>query len=74
MKKQKTEVMVAKRERVRRRISLSSKKEENYESDIGDKINPGQAGDDKNLLQFYEGGTGGNYKQQLNYHYIYTRI
>ena len=35
-----------------REINLSCEEEENYENDIGDKTNPDQAGNNKNLLQF----------------------
>ena len=48
--KQKTEAMVAKCCGNRGRISLSSKKEENYESNIRDDTDPDQA-NDKYLLQ-----------------------
>ena len=44
--------MTARCQRTRRGISLFSKKEENYESNTGDKTDPDQAGNDKNLLQF----------------------
>ena len=51
MERQKTKAIAARRQRTRRRISLSSEKEENYESDIRDKTDPDQAGNDKNPLQ-----------------------
>ena len=51
VEKQKTEAMAVRRQRARRGISLSSKEEENYESDTRDKTDPDQAGDDKNPLQ-----------------------
>lgn len=51
MKKRKTEVITAKLHRIRGGISLFSKKEENYECDTGDKMNPDQAGAERNLLQ-----------------------
>ncbi len=46
----KIEAIIAKRQRVRERISLSSEEEENYESDTKDETNLGQANNDKNLL------------------------
>ena len=45
-------------------MSLSSKEEENYESDTRDETDLDQAGNDKNLLQLWEEGAGGRYKQQ----------
>ena len=50
-KRRKTEAIVAKRQRARIRICLSSEEEENYESDTGDKTILDQVGNDKNLLQ-----------------------
>ena len=44
--------MAARCPKARRRISLSSEKEENYESNTKDKMDLDQAGNDKNLLQF----------------------
>lgn len=45
IKKWKTKVIAIKRQKVRKRISFSSEKEKNYESDIRDKTNPNQAND-----------------------------
>ncbi len=42
--------MVAKCQRAKGGISLSSKEEQNYKSNTGDEINPEQADDDKNSL------------------------
>ena len=50
-KRRKIKAMAARRQRARGRISLSSKEEENYESDTRDETNPDQADDDKNQLQ-----------------------
>lgn len=50
VEKRKAEVLTVKRLRARRGISLSSIKEENYESDTKDNIDPDQA-NDKYLLQ-----------------------
>ena len=44
--------MATRRQKARKGISLSSEKEENYESDTRDKTDPDQAGNDKNPLQF----------------------
>ncbi len=52
IKRQKTEAIAAKCQRVRGEISLSSEEEENYESDTGDETDPDQADNNKNLLQF----------------------
>ena len=43
--------MVARHQRARGRFSLSSKKEENYESDTGNETDLNQVGNDKNSLQ-----------------------
>ena len=43
--------MAAKRRRARGGVGLYSEEEENYKSDIGDKMNLDQAGNDKNPLQ-----------------------
>ena len=51
MERQKTETMAARRQRARGKISLSSKEEENYESDTGDETDSDQAGNNKNSLQ-----------------------
>ena len=40
MERWKIEAMAARHQRARGKISLSSEKEENYESDIGNKTNP----------------------------------
>ena len=48
--KQKIEVTVAKHQKTRGGICLSSKKVENYESEIQDEIDPDSASNDKNLL------------------------
>lgn len=63
VEKQKTEAMAAKRWRIERGISLSNKKEKNYESDTGDKTNLDQADNGKSSLLFWEGRVGGSYKQ-----------
>ena len=52
VERRKTETMAARCQRARRRISLSSEEEKNYENDTGDKTDLNQAGNDKNLLQF----------------------
>ncbi len=51
VERRKTEAIVAKRQRVRRGISLFSEEKENYESDTGDEMDINQADDNKNLLQ-----------------------
>ena len=51
VERRKTETMATRHQRARRGIILSSKEEENYESDTGDEIDLDQANDDKNLLQ-----------------------
>ena len=51
VEKQKIEAMATRCQRGRGRISLSSEEKENYESDTGDKTDPNQVGNDKNLLQ-----------------------
>ena len=67
--------MAAKRQRAKRRISLSSKEEENCESDTGDKTNPDQADHDKNLLQLQKWGLEEAISNNLTKcYYIYTRI
>ena len=43
--------MAARRQKARKKISLSNKKEKNYESDSKDETDPDQVGNDKNLLQ-----------------------
>ena len=48
---QKTEAMVARCQRARGGINLSSEEEKNYESDTRDETNPDQVNIDKNLLQ-----------------------
>lgn len=50
IEKRKIEAIATKHCRNKREISLSSEKEESYESDTGDDTNPNQA-DDKYLLQ-----------------------
>lgn len=50
IKKQRTKAIVAKRQRIRKEISLSNEEEKNYESDIRDKTNPDQADDEYSLL------------------------
>ena len=50
VKKQKTKTIAIRHKKARRGITLSNKKEENYESDTKDETNPDQAGNDKNLL------------------------
>ena len=47
----KIEAIAAKCQKARGRISLSSKKEESYKSEIGDETDLDQAGDNKNQLQ-----------------------
>ena len=51
MERQKIEAIAARRQRAKGGISLSNKKEENYESDTRDETDLDQAGDDKNPLQ-----------------------
>ena len=51
VERQKIEAMAARCQRARGGISLSSKEEENYESDTGDKTDSDPAGNDKNPLQ-----------------------
>ena len=51
VERQKTKAMIAKCQRVRRRIGLSSEKKENDESNTGDETDPNQAGNIKNPLQ-----------------------
>ncbi len=51
LERRKTEAMVAKCQRARGGISLSSKEKEIYESDTEDETDPDQANDDENLLQ-----------------------
>ena len=63
MKKRKTETMAARRQRARGGISLSNEEEKNYKSDTENETNPDQAGNNKNPLQFREGGIGKSYKQ-----------
>lgn len=50
IKKQKTEVMVIKRQKTRRRISLFSEEKNNYKSNIRDEIEPDWA-NNRFLLQ-----------------------
>ena len=50
IERQKIEAMVARRQRAKGGISLSSEEEENYESDTRDETNPNQADNDKNPL------------------------
>ncbi len=54
--------MAIKNWRARRGIYLSSKEEENYESDIDDETNLSKAGNDKNSLQLWERGAKERYK------------
>ncbi len=49
MERRKIEVMVAKCQRAKKEISLSSEEEENYESNTGDETDLNQADGDKNL-------------------------
>lgn len=49
IEKQKAKAMTSKQFRAKREISLFSKKNENYESDIGDKTNLDQANDEYSL-------------------------
>ena len=51
VEKRKIKTMTARCQRAREGINSSSKKEENYESNTGDKTDPDQAGNDKNSLQ-----------------------
>ena len=51
VERQKTKAMAIRRQKARGGISLSSKKKKNYKSDTGDKTDPDQAGNNKNLLQ-----------------------
>ncbi len=51
MERRKTEAIATKHRRARGGITLSSKEEENYESDTGDKTNSNQVNNDENLLQ-----------------------
>ena len=51
IEKRKIKAMAARRQRIRRGISLSSKEEENYKSDTRDETDSEQAGNDQNLLQ-----------------------
>lgn len=50
LKKQRTKAIVAKRQRIKKEISLSNKEEENYKSDIRDKTDSNQANDEYPLL------------------------
>lgn len=49
VKRQKTEAIATKRQRIRKRISLSNKEEESYKSNIGDEMDPDQANDEYSL-------------------------
>lgn len=51
MKMRKIEAIAVKHQKVKRGINSSSKKEENYKSKSKDKIDPNQAGNNKNPLQ-----------------------
>ena len=51
IERRKTKAMTTRCQRAKGGISLSSKKEENYESDTKDEIDPDHVGNDKNLLQ-----------------------
>ncbi len=50
VERRKTEAMSAKRQRARGGRSLSNEEEKIYESNTGDKTDPNQANNDKNLL------------------------
>ncbi len=66
VEKRKTEAMAAKRRRARGGISSSSKEEDNYENNTRDEIDLDQADNDKNLLQLWDKGVRGSYKQRFN--------
>lgn len=53
MEKRKIKAMAAKRQRAKKRISLSNKKKRNYESDTGDKTDLDQANNEY-LLPIWE--------------------
>ena len=63
VERRKTKAMAKKQWRVRGRISLANEVNKNYESDLGDETNPDQVGNDKKLLQLWEWGAWGRYKQ-----------
>lgn len=65
VERRKTEAIVAKYQKARREISLSSKEKENYKSNTGDKINPDKVGNKKYPLQLQKRRVRGKYEQQM---------
>lgn len=68
--KRKIKVMAAKYQRTRKRICLSSKEEENYESNTTDEMDPNQA-NNKYLLQFWKRIGGKLWIAQVVYLFIH---
>ncbi len=62
VERRKIEAMVAKYQKSKERISLSSKEEKNYESNTRDKTDQDQDNNDENSLELWEGEAGRNYK------------
>ena len=63
VERRKIKVLAARHQGAREEINLSCEKEENYESNIGDKTDSNQVSNDENPLQLWEEGVRENYKQ-----------